>query len=180
MSEERFTQNITAEYAEPASEDEELTPEAAVLSPEAQEFAAKIEERRLRNRQQQKRRKKRNVVIMVLVFAVLLTMCSREIVRLQAENRALKKQHAELEQERDRLAKELGNVGDKEYIKEQARKQLKLLDPGEIMFVFEDGSSQQDKSDNKDNEDNQDKEENEDKAAEDESGEADTEEEADE
>jgi cell division protein FtsB len=87
---------------------------------------------------------------MVLVFAVLLTMCSREIVRLQAENRALKKQHAELEQERDRLAKELSTVGDKEYIKEQARKQLKLLDPGEIMFVFEDGSAKKDKADNED------------------------------
>lgn len=178
MSEERYTQNINAEYAEPAPEEEELAPEEnvlseedAVLSPEAQEIVARIEERRIRNREQQKRRKKRNVVIMVLIFAVLLTMCSREIVRLQAENRALKKQHAELEQERDRLAKELSNVGDKEYIKEQARKQLKLLDPGEIMFVFDDGSSQQDKSDN---------EENEEKAAEDESGETETEEGADE
>jgi cell division protein FtsB len=66
-------------------------------------------------------------------------MCSREIVRLKAENRALKKQHAQLEEERDRLTKELGRVGDRDYIKEQARKQLRLLDPGEKMFVFEDG-----------------------------------------
>lgn len=154
MSEERYTQNITDEYTheytEPFLEEEEPVQEAEVLPPEAQEFAARIEERRNRNRKQQKRRKKRNVVIMVLVFAVLLTMCSREIVRLQAENRALKKQHAELEQERDRLAKELSTVGDKEYIKEQARKQLKLLDPGEIMFVFEDGSAKKDKADNED------------------------------
>ena len=56
-------------------------------------------------------------------------------------NRALKKQHAQLEEERDRLTKELGRVGDKDYIKEQARKQLRLLDPGEKMFVFEDGES---------------------------------------
>ncbi len=77
--------------------------------------------------------------MLVLIFALLLTMCSREIVRLKAENRALKKQHAQLEQERDRLTKELGRVGDKDYIKEQARKQLRLLDPGEKMFIFEDG-----------------------------------------
>jgi cell division protein FtsB len=79
--------------------------------------------------------------VLILVFAVLLTTCTREIVRLKAENRALKKQHAQLEEERDRLTKELGRVGDKDYIKEQARKQLRLLDPGEKMFVFEDGES---------------------------------------
>ena len=77
--------------------------------------------------------------MIILIFAVLLTMCSREIVKLKAQNYELQKQHAQLEQERDRLTKELGRVGDKEYIKEQARKQLKLLDPGEIMFVFDDG-----------------------------------------
>jgi cell division protein FtsB len=74
---------------------------------------------------------------MILIFAALLTMCSREIVRLKAENLALQRQHAQLEQERDRLTKELGRVNDKEYIKQQARKQLRLLDPGEKMFIFE-------------------------------------------
>lgn len=111
--------------------------EDAGMSPEAMELAARIEERRRRNRIKAVRRKRRRVFFMVVAFAVLVTMCSREIVVLKAENRALKKQHAELEQERDRLTRELSNVGNKEYIKEQARKQLRLLDPGEIMFVFE-------------------------------------------
>ena len=111
------------------------------LSEEDRELAARIEQRRTSNRRNQVRRKRRRVVVLVLVFAVLLTTCTREIVRLKAENRALKKQHAQLEQERDRLTKELGRVGDKDYIKEQARKQLRLLDPGEKMFVFEDGET---------------------------------------
>ena len=68
----------------------------------------------------------------VLIFAVLLTMCGREIVRLKAENLELQRQHAQLEAERDRLSRELANVGNKEYVKDQARKQLRLLDPGEI------------------------------------------------
>lgn len=116
------------------------------LSPEDQELAAKIAERKRLNRIRAERRKRRRVVLMVLAFAMLLTMCSREIVRLQTENRALKRQHAQLEQERDRLTKELSNVGDKEYIKDQARKQLRLLDPGEVMFVFEDDSQQQEET----------------------------------
>lgn len=116
------------------------------LSPEDQELAAKIAERKRLNRIRAERRKRRRVVLMVLAFAMLLTMCSREIVRLQTENRELKRQHAQLEQERDRLTKELSNVNDKEYIKDQARKQLRLLDPGEVMFVFEDDSQQQEET----------------------------------
>ena len=65
-------------------------------------------------------------------------MCSREIVRLKAQNYELQKKHAQLEQERDRLTEELNHVGDKEYIKDQARRQLRLLNPGEIMFMFGD------------------------------------------
>lgn len=123
---------------------EEPAPEE--LSPEAQELVARVEARRNLNRKRRGRRRRRNLAIMIITFAVLLTMCTREIVVLQAENRALKKQHAELEQERDRLAKELSSVGDKEYIKKQARKQLRLLDPGEIMFVFEDDQAQEEAS----------------------------------
>ena len=42
------------------------------------------------------------------------------------------------EAERDRLQEELKKVDDKEYIKDQARRQLRLLNPGEIMFMFGD------------------------------------------
>ena len=115
------------------------------LSEEDRELAERIEKRKSINRKSRIRRKRRTVTVLVLVFALLLTMCSREIVRLKAENRALKKQHAQLEEERDRLTKELGKVGDKDYIKEQARKQLKLLDPGEKMFIFEDGEQKKEK-----------------------------------
>jgi cell division protein FtsB len=125
------------QYSDPV----EVAEESQELSAEDRDLAARIEQRRSLNRRSQVRRKRRRVVVLILVFAVLLTTCTREIVRLKAENRALKKQHAQLEEERDRLTKELGRVGDKDYIKEQARKQLRLLDPGEKMFVFEDGES---------------------------------------
>lgn len=135
MSRVRRNHIKRTEYVEPVIPEEEKP----VLSEEDQELAARIEARRSRIRKKSVRKKRRTVIIMVLVFAVLLTMCSREIVRLKAENIALKRQHAELEEERDRLARELGHVSDRDYIKNQARKQLRLLDPGEKMFVFEDG-----------------------------------------
>ncbi len=123
------------QYSDPVIQTDEMQN----LSEEDRELAARIEQRRNANRKTVVRKKRRRVVLLVLIFAVLLTTCTREIVRLKAENRALKKQHAQLEEERDRLTKELGRVGDRDYIKEQARKQLRLLDPGEKMFVFEDG-----------------------------------------
>lgn len=135
MSRIRRNHTSRTQYSDPVISPEEMEN----LSPEDRELAARIEQRKSLNRRNVTRKKRIRLVGLILVFAVLLTMCSREIVRLKAENRALKKQHAQLEEERDRLTKELGRVGDRDYIKEQARKQLRLLDPGEKMFVFEDG-----------------------------------------
>ena len=135
MSRLRRNHISRTQYSDPVVQPDEMQN----LSAEDRELAARIEQRKSANRRNQVRKKRRRVVMLVLIFALLLTMCSREIVRLKAENRALKKQHAQLEQERDRLTKELGRVGNKDYIKEQARKQLRLLDPGEKMFIFEDG-----------------------------------------
>lgn len=135
MSRLRRNHISRTQYSDPVVQPDEMQN----LSAEDRELAARIEQRKSANRRNQVRKKRRRVVMLVLIFALLMTMCSREIVRLKAENRALKKQHAQLEQERDRLTKELGRVGDKDYIKEQARKQLRLLDPGEKMFIFEDG-----------------------------------------
>ena len=42
----------------------------------------------------------------------------------------------ELIEQRKELKIELRNVNSKEYIEEQARKQLRLVDPDEILFVF--------------------------------------------
>ena len=78
-------------------------------------------------------------------------MCGKDIVRLKAENRALKKQQVALEKQRDELQEELKNTNNQEYIREQAKKQLRLLNPGEILFTFEEEEEQEDpeKSDKK-------------------------------
>ncbi len=85
-----------------------------------------------------------SVLAFVAVFFLLVTMFGRDIVRLKAENRDLKKQQIALEKQRDELKEELKNVDNQEYIREQARKQLKLLNPGEILFTFEDDEAADD------------------------------------
>ena len=71
-------------------------------------------------------------------------MYGKDIVRLKAENRALKKQQIALEHQRDALQEELRNASNQEYIKEQAKKQLRLLNPGEILFTFDEEQPEED------------------------------------
>ena len=91
----------------------------------------RIEERRRRSSISRRRRKALTLVVIVAVFAMLATMCGKDIVS------ALKKQQIALEQQRDELKEELKVTNSQEYIREQAKKQLNLLNPGEILFTFD-------------------------------------------
>ncbi|MBE6041689.1 MAG: hypothetical protein E7220_04105 [Clostridiales bacterium] len=138
LSEDR-TIYQTQYFEEPESsevyrEDEFIVPKTE----EELELEARIAERKRKQKKRVARRKSLILISMILILSMLLTMCGREIIRLKAENLALKRQQQELTAERDRLRVELKNVSKKEYIKDQARKQLRLLDPGEIMFIFDD------------------------------------------
>ena len=108
-----------------------------------EEMRQRIEERRRTNLIRKRRRKVITLFALVVAFALLATMCGKDIVRLKAENRALKKQQIALEKQRDELKEELKNTNKQEYIREQAKKQLRLLNPGEILFTFEEEEQQE-------------------------------------
>ena len=86
---------------------------------------------------------RRNAIIAAVVL-LLLAASVRNIVKLELENRRLKNKQKELIEQRKELKIELKNVNSKEYIEEQARKQLRLVNPDEILFVF---PSEKDKDD---------------------------------
>ena len=102
-----------------------------------EEMQKRVEERRRKSISRRRRRKLLTLILVIATFSVLATMCGKDIVRLKAENRALKKQQVALEQQREELQEELRNANNQEYIREQAKKQLNLLNPGEILFTFE-------------------------------------------
>ena len=89
--------------------------------------------------------KQKRIAALLAVFILVIGLTyGRKIIRLQAENRALKQQQQELKEEQSRLTKELKNINSKDYIQEQARKKLRLLNKDEIMFIFkeeEDGKN---------------------------------------
>lgn len=92
-----------------------------------------------REERKKKRRKKKNkqIFFIVLILAVILFSRVTAIIKLNAEHKELLAQQEELEKERDLLKAKLKNIDSKEYIQEQARKQLKMMDPDEILYVFE-------------------------------------------
>ena len=104
---------------------------------EDEEMRQRIEQRRRANAAKRRRRKLVTLVLVIAVFAVLANMFGKDIIRLKAENRALKKRQQELEAERDKLRQEVQSAGDREYVQDQARKQLRLLNPGELLFTFD-------------------------------------------
>ena len=122
-------------YGEPEFSDTVIPEEAAL---EEDDFEARMKKRRARVRRRKRRRKILGIILIIAAFATLATMCGRDIIRLKSENIALQRQQKELEEERDRLRKEVESAGDREYVQDQARKQLRLLNPGELLFTFED------------------------------------------
>lgn len=121
----RTEDSAAEEYEEPEEYDDE-------------DLIARQTERKKKVAAGQRRKKRRTLIIFLLAFVLMATMCGRDIIRLKAENAELKKQQVALEKQRDELKEELKNTGESEYIREQARKQLKLLNPGEILFTFDD------------------------------------------
>ena len=56
---------------------------------------------------------------------------------MKIEQSELKEQQKALKEKRTKLKNELKNIDDKNYIEEQARKQLNMVKPGEILYMIE-------------------------------------------
>ena len=81
---------------------------------------------------------KRTIAIVLAVILLFGLTYGRNIIRLKTENRELKQQQEELQAEKNAKTKELKNAHSRDYIEEQARKQLRLLNKDEILFIFDD------------------------------------------
>lgn len=75
------------------------------------------------------------VIIVVLIFFAAISV--KNIVSLHVEKNELEEENARLEDEKDRLQNELENADDPEYIEEQARQQLRMVMPGEVLYIIE-------------------------------------------
>ncbi|MBK5253136.1 MAG: septum formation initiator family protein [Peptostreptococcaceae bacterium] len=82
-------------------------------------------------------------VIISVALCVTIIFSVKNIITLHNENSQLKEQNQELEDERDNLELELENVDTMEFIEEEARRQLKLANPDEILFILPEEKSEE-------------------------------------
>ena len=99
-------------------------------------------------RHKQKTRRRRGIYILALVVILaIFAYLAHNIITLKIEQHELEAQKQELEQKKKELKEEKKAVVDPEYIEDQARKQLKMIKPGEILYILpEDDSSKEKKN----------------------------------
>lgn len=78
------------------------------------------------------------LTIIIVVVLVVLGLSVKNIVDLKLEQKTLKQESAQLKAEKQKLEEELKSVNDLDYIEEQARTQLNMIKPGEILYITED------------------------------------------
>ncbi len=109
---------------------------------------ARAEERR-RNRIRRLNHLRIAIFIIVVVLFVVVTMSIKNVLDLSLEQHELKKENEELREQKVALEKEFENINDKNYIEQQARKQLNMVKPGEIVYIIEEDGKEPDRKDKK-------------------------------
>ena len=112
---------------------------------ERSERRAKLREKKLRSEEkakvaeENKQSRKKFLLIAAVVLAVLVALFGKntyQIIQLSNEKKAQEEKLEKLEESIDRLNEELKRVTSDEYIEQQAREQLKMIYPGETLYVI--------------------------------------------
>ena len=83
-------------------------------------------------------RRKTVYILIILMIIAAVAVQAVHIISLNKEKKNLEIAQQELLKEQARLEEELNNVNSQEYVEQQARQQLKLIMPGETLYVFPD------------------------------------------
>ena len=77
-------------------------------------------------------------LIMAMVVMSVAGFSVFRIIDLKMEEHQLLAQQEALLAEKEKLKEQLANVNNPEFIEEEARKQLKLIMPGETLYILKD------------------------------------------
>ena len=108
-----------------------------------------IDKQRVRREKRKKKKKLRvnvlrfSMTVFIVVLILVFAFSIKNIVGLHREHNRLEKEETGLSQQKAKLERELKHINDDNYIEEQARMKLKLVKPGEIIYVI--GEDKKDK-----------------------------------
>lgn len=103
-----------------------------------EEEKARREKQREETAKKRARRTRRRMVYTAIVCSILITIgfSAFNIISLTMERRALRQEQEQLIKTRDELQHELENASSPEYIEQQARTHLRLIKPGEVLYIL--------------------------------------------
>lgn len=96
-------------------------------------------ERQDRRRMALRRRKQRRMLLVMGVFlglVILVGFSVGNIIVLKHDLHVAKKQTVEYQAEKEQLQKDLKQINDLENLEEQARDQMRMVKPGETLYIF--------------------------------------------
>ncbi|MGP1570137.1 MAG: FtsB family cell division protein [Eubacteriales bacterium] len=84
------------------------------------------------------------LLIWVIVFAGLQVY---NMYKINLDYKKVLEENKKLKQEKAALKEELDHVNEPEYVEQQAREQLKMVKPGEVMYILPQREDKKGKSD---------------------------------
>ena len=84
-------------------------------------------------------------VIFLVIFGIIVASAFN-IVNLKMTEAKTAKEHQALLAQKSRLEKTYSQVNSPDYIEQQARQQLKMIKPGEILYILEDKNQSKNKT----------------------------------
>ncbi|WP_027399449.1 FtsB family cell division protein [Anaerovorax odorimutans] len=85
----------------------------------------------------------RKRLIYTVIFILIITvvgMSAYSLISLRMNEAQLKAENKKLNKEKDKLEYELSQIDSDEYIEQQARQMLRMIKPGEILYVIPDNT----------------------------------------
>lgn len=106
----------------------------------------KTQDDRKKKRVSARKRRRRLIYLAVVTAALLLVFFTvQNIIGLKMEERELLQEQRELETRKAELEEELTRVDETDYIEQQAREQLHMIKPGEILYLLPEHEEKTDK-----------------------------------
>ena len=99
---------------------------------------SEVSESAVKRRRTKKRRRTGVYVLVIVLVLAVFGMLLHNVIGLKMEQHELEAKKVELEKKKKELKEEKKAVSDNDYIEEQARKQLKMIKPGEILYILPD------------------------------------------
>ncbi len=101
------------------------------------------------------RRILRGITIILIILLLLVGIKgSVSVLNLKSEQSKVEKNYDDLKVERDDLRQELKHINTSDYIEQTARDMLKMVMPGEILYIIKDRDSENNQADTSNNTDN--------------------------